>query len=70
MYASSKCIIQCKALQTNTALASLASSDASVCIYPGCVQESTGKLKKEGWGGSLKWQIKCSMHVVLLGSLL
>jgi hypothetical protein len=42
------------ALRTNTGLASLASSEASVCMYPGCVRrgehEST-KGGKKGWDG-------------------
>ena len=46
------------AFRTNTALDSLASSDASVCMYPGCVckheesmKRQTNKKKTEGEGG-------------------
>ncbi len=56
------------ALRTNTGLASLASSEASVCMYPGYVHESSERGNRdEGWG----WG--CSpfrTHIVLPGSLL
>lgn len=39
------------ALRTNTGLASLASSDASVCMYPGCVRTGAGvNGRQEGMG--------------------
>jgi hypothetical protein len=34
------------AFRTNTALDSLVSSDASVCMYPGCVCRHKGSMKR------------------------
>jgi hypothetical protein len=52
------------AFRTNTGLDSLASSEASVCMYPGCertreVSESENNKKKRGMGA---WAMKGDAH--------
>jgi len=59
------------AFRTNTALDSLASSDASVCMYPGCVckhkesmKRSTKKKRQRGRAedGECGWVMKGDVH--------